>query len=111
MCYIYHQGCLHPLSECINADEQEPETSWSPWKNTNEVYTPYCKRPGEIDWSKRVCMLHSLLLVELTLFTLGDDFHRIILSCRPVESVPEYFSNYGTPRRVRPIDSAVNIPK
>jgi hypothetical protein len=36
-----------------------------------------------------------LLLEELTLFALGDDFHRVILSCRPVESMPEGFSNYG----------------
>jgi hypothetical protein len=42
-------------------------------------------------------MLHSLLLEELALFTLGDDFHRVNLSCRPVESVPKCFSNYGAP--------------
>jgi hypothetical protein len=35
-----------------------------------------------------------LLLDELALFTLGVDFHRIILSCWPVESVPECFFNY-----------------
>jgi hypothetical protein len=40
-------------------------------------------------------MLPSLLLKELTLFTLGDDFHHIILTCWPVESVHECFSNYG----------------
>jgi hypothetical protein len=42
-------------------------------------------------------MLHSLLLVELTLFTLGDDFYRDILSYRLVKSVHECFFNYGTP--------------
>jgi hypothetical protein len=42
----------------------------------------------QIDGSKRVCMIRSLLLVELALFTLGDDFHHVILTCRPVESVP-----------------------
>jgi hypothetical protein len=42
-------------------------------------------------------MLHSLLLEELAIFTLGDDFHYIILSCRLVESVTECFSNYGAP--------------
>jgi hypothetical protein len=56
-------------------------------------------------------MLRSLILVELALFTLGDDFHCVILSCRLVEYVPECFSNYGTPRRVCPADSAVNILK
>jgi hypothetical protein len=42
-------------------------------------------------------MLRSLLLEELALFALGDDFHNVILSCQPVESVPEDFSNYGAP--------------
>jgi hypothetical protein len=42
-------------------------------------------------------MLRSLLLEELALFTLGDDFYHVILSCRPVEFVLEGFSNYGTP--------------
>jgi hypothetical protein len=42
-------------------------------------------------------MLCSLLLEELALFTLGDDFHHVILSCWPVEFVPECFSNYGAP--------------
>jgi hypothetical protein len=42
-------------------------------------------------------MLHSLLLEELALFTLGGDFHCIILSCRSVEFVPKRFSNYGPP--------------
>jgi hypothetical protein len=36
-------------------------------------------------------MLCSLLQEELALFTLGDNFHRIIISCWPVESVPECF--------------------
>jgi hypothetical protein len=42
-------------------------------------------------------MLHSFLLEELALSALGDDFYRIILSCQPVESVTEGFSNYGAP--------------
>jgi hypothetical protein len=42
-------------------------------------------------------MLRSLLLEELALFALGDDFHRVTLSCWPVESVPKGFSNYGAP--------------
>jgi hypothetical protein len=42
-------------------------------------------------------MLRSLLMEELALFALGDDFHRVVLSCRPVESVSEGFFNYGAP--------------
>jgi hypothetical protein len=42
-------------------------------------------------------MLHSLLLEELALFALGDDFHLVILSCQLVESMPEGFSNYRVP--------------
>jgi hypothetical protein len=34
-------------------------------------------------------MLHCLLLEELAIIALGDDLHRVILSCRPVETVPE----------------------
>jgi hypothetical protein len=30
---------------------------------------------------KRVHMLHGLLLEELPVFTLGDDFHRVIFDC------------------------------
>jgi hypothetical protein len=37
-------------------------------------------------------MLRCLLLEELTILALGDDFHRVILSCRPVEIVPEGFT-------------------
>jgi hypothetical protein len=60
--------------------------------------TPHAtKRPGEIDGLKRICMLHSLLLEELAIFTLGDDIHCNILSCRLVEPVPECFSNNGAP--------------
>jgi hypothetical protein len=56
---------------------------------------PYiAKRPGDIDGSYMIHMLRSLLLEELALFTLGDDFHRVILSYWRVESVPECFSNY-----------------
>jgi hypothetical protein len=95
--YLYHWGCLHPFGERIDANEYEPKTSWNPWKNPDDVYSPYRKRLGEIDGSKRIRMLHSLLLEELALFALGDDFHRVILRCWPVESVLEGFSNYGAP--------------
>jgi hypothetical protein len=37
-------------------------------------------------------MLYCLLLEELTIFALGDDFHRVILGCGPVEPMFECFS-------------------
>jgi hypothetical protein len=37
-------------------------------------------------------MFYCLLLEELAVLELGDDLHRIILSCRPVEPMPEYFA-------------------
>jgi hypothetical protein len=37
-------------------------------------------------------MLRGLLLEELTVLALGDDFHRVILSGRPVEIMPECFA-------------------
>jgi hypothetical protein len=37
-------------------------------------------------------MLHGLLLEEVTVLTLGDDFHRVILRCSPIETVPEGFT-------------------
>jgi hypothetical protein len=37
-------------------------------------------------------MLRCLLLEELTILAFGDDIHRIILSCRPVETMPEGFA-------------------
>jgi hypothetical protein len=38
-------------------------------------------------------MLRCLLLEELTILTFGDDLHHVILSCRPVETVPEGLAN------------------
>jgi hypothetical protein len=37
-------------------------------------------------------MLHCLLLEELTILAFGDDLHRIILSCRPVETMSKGFA-------------------
>jgi hypothetical protein len=34
-------------------------------------------------------MLRCLLMKELTVIALCDDLHRVILSCRPVETMPE----------------------
>jgi hypothetical protein len=47
--------------------------------------------------SKRICMLHCLLLEELTILAFGDDLHRVILSCRPVETVYEGFAYVRAP--------------
>jgi hypothetical protein len=38
-------------------------------------------------------MLHSLLLKKLAVPALGDDLYHFILSCRPVESMPEGFAD------------------
>jgi hypothetical protein len=37
-------------------------------------------------------MLRYLLLEELVVLAFGDDFHRVILSCGPVETVHEGFA-------------------
>jgi hypothetical protein len=37
-------------------------------------------------------MLHYLLLEELAVLVFGDDLHHVILSYRPVETVPEGFA-------------------
>ncbi len=37
-------------------------------------------------------MLYYLLLEELAVLAFGDDLHRVILSCRPVETMPEGFA-------------------
>jgi hypothetical protein len=37
-------------------------------------------------------MLRSLLLKKLAIPALGDDLHRAILGCRPVESMFECFA-------------------
>jgi hypothetical protein len=47
---------------------------------SDDVYSPYHKTLGEIDGSEWIRMLRSLLLEELALFTLGDNFHCVILS-------------------------------
>jgi hypothetical protein len=37
-------------------------------------------------------MLRGLFLKELTILGHDDDIHRIILSCRPVETMPKGFA-------------------
>jgi hypothetical protein len=41
-------------------------------------------------------MFCGLLMKELTIPALGDDFHCIILSCRPVEFMSKCFTNDRT---------------
>jgi hypothetical protein len=85
--YVHHWHSFHPLGECV--DCKESESSWCPGQNTHDVNSSYCKVSGEIDQPKRICMLCCLLLEELAIITLGDDLHRVILSCRPVETMSE----------------------
>jgi hypothetical protein len=42
-------------------------------------------------------MLRCLLLKELVVIALGDDLHRVILSCRPIETMPECLAYDRTP--------------
>jgi hypothetical protein len=42
-------------------------------------------------------MLHCLFLKELAISTFGDDFHRVVLGCKPVETMSEGFPDDRTP--------------
>jgi hypothetical protein len=42
-------------------------------------------------------MLCCLLLKELVVLVLGDDLHRVILSCRLIETMPKGFTNDRMP--------------
>jgi hypothetical protein len=86
---VYYWHCLHPLCEGVNNNEQESKTSWCPGQNTHDVDSLDCERPAEIDRPERICMLGSLLLEELAVFALGDNFNRVILGCGLVEPMPE----------------------
>jgi hypothetical protein len=68
-------------------------TSWCPGQSTHDVDSPYCKGPREIDRPKRIYLLRCLLLEELAVIALGDDLYRVILSCRLVETVHEFFAD------------------
>jgi hypothetical protein len=39
-----------------------------------------------------ICILHGLLMKELTTPVFGDDLHCVILVCEPVKSMLEYFA-------------------
>jgi hypothetical protein len=91
--YIYCWHNFHPFSEHINSDKQISKITWSPWKDAHNVDSPDCKRPGDINRSKRISMLHYLLLEELAILAFLHDFHRVILCGRPVEPVPKGFTD------------------
>jgi hypothetical protein len=42
-------------------------------------------------------MFRGLFLKKLVVFTLGEDFHHVIIGCRLVESMSECFSNDRAP--------------
>jgi hypothetical protein len=42
-------------------------------------------------------MLRCLLLKELAILTFGDDFHRVVLGCKPVETMSKGFPDDWTP--------------
>jgi hypothetical protein len=56
-------------------------------------------------------MLHYLLLEELAVLVFGDDLHHIILSYRPVETVPEGFAYDRAPWWVWSAYTTMNILK
>jgi hypothetical protein len=93
--YIYCWHSFHPFSERVNSDEQISETTWSPGQDAHDVDSPDCKRLGDINRSKRIGMLHRLLLEELAAFL--HDFHCVILRSRPVKSVHEGFTDDRAP--------------
>jgi hypothetical protein len=86
---VYYWYCFHPLGERVNSDEKKLVSSQCPRYLTHDVDSPDCEWRGEIDRPKRIDMLGCLLLEELTIPAFGDYLQRVILSCRPVESVSE----------------------
>jgi hypothetical protein len=64
---------------------------------SHDVDSLECKGPGEINRPKTFCMLQRLLLEELAIFALCDDFHRVILDRWLVEFMPECFAYDGAP--------------
>jgi hypothetical protein len=95
--YIYCWHNFHPFSERVNSDEQIYETTWCPVQDAQDVDSPDCKRPEDINRSKMIDMLHHLLLEELAIFTFLYDFHCVILHSRSIKSMPERFTNDRVP--------------
>jgi hypothetical protein len=91
-CFLHnidHWHHLRPLGECVDRDEQESETSWCLRQDAHDIDFSDYEEPGEINMSKRICVLCCSLLEELIVLALGDDLHRIILSCRPGQTMPK----------------------
>jgi hypothetical protein len=63
----------------------------------DRIDSPDCEMPRKFNRPNRISMLRSLLLEDLAIPAFGDDFHRIILSYWPVETMYEGFPNDGTP--------------
>jgi hypothetical protein len=89
LCNVDYRHCLHPLGEDVDSYEEKPETSRGPRQHTHDVDSPNCEGSREIDGPEGVGVFCSLLLEEFAFFALGDYFHRVIHSCRPIESVLE----------------------
>jgi hypothetical protein len=75
----------------VHSDKEKFESSQCPGQDAHDVNSPDCEWSGEIDRLKRVSMLHSLLLKEPAVPALGDDLHRVIISCGAVETMSECF--------------------
>jgi hypothetical protein len=82
-----------------------------PWLECRQCRFQNCKGLGEIDRPKRISILRCLLLEELTIFTLGDDFHHVILNRGPVETMPESLAYDRSLWWVWSTDTAVNFLK
>jgi hypothetical protein len=109
--YIYCWHDLHPFSERVNSDEQISKITWSPGQDAHDVDSPDCEWSGDINRSKRISMLHCLLLKELAISAFLHDFHCVILCSRPVKSVPEGFTDdRGTMMSVIHIHPCVHLP-
>jgi hypothetical protein len=88
LCDIYYWHCPYPLGECVNCDKEKLVSSRCPGLHS---HSSDCEWSREINWPKRIDMLYSLLLEDLTIHTLGYYFHRVILSRRPLEYMPKCF--------------------
>jgi hypothetical protein len=95
--YIHCWYDFHPLGERVNSVEQISEPSRCPRQNTHDVSSPDCKRPRDIDRSKRIGMLCHIFLEELVISAFLYDFYCIILRYGPVKSMPKHFPDDRVP--------------
>jgi hypothetical protein len=91
-CVIFTTGIapIHLVNMTIMTDKSK--SSWCPGQDAHNVDSPNCKRPGEINRPKRICMFCRLLLEELAVLAFHDDLHRAILGCRLVKTMPKDFA-------------------